>query len=135
MPMVKDPTRLRFRLPGRRRLRRRNDVAALIQARCSVADQRLVVYAGPGPEPGSRMAVSVSKRLGGAVARNRIKRLVREAFRLEQHQLPGGYDYLFVARPGGPVAPNQYRASLRALCLRAVSRVHRKRRGPRAEGE
>jgi ribonuclease P protein component len=46
------------------------------------------------------MAVSVRKNWGGAVARNRVKRLVREAFRTRQFDFPAGYDYIFIINRG-----------------------------------
>ncbi len=51
-----------------------------------------------GGLPGTRLGVTVTRKVGKAVKRNRIKRLVREAFRRERHALPAGLDMVWVAK-------------------------------------
>ena len=57
----------------------------------------LYVFPRPAEEP-PRLGVSVGRKVGGAVVRNRIKRLLREAFRAEARLLPPGTDAVIVAR-------------------------------------
>jgi len=66
----------------------------------SHGNRHLVVYAFPrGGAEQARLGVSVSRKVGGAVDRNRIKRLLREAFAAELPLVPAGHDLVVVARP------------------------------------
>ena len=67
-----------------------------------------------------RLGLSVSRRVGNAVKRNRIKRLIREAFRLQQHDWPGGYDLVVVVRPHGLLTLAEYQK----LLFRAGRGIH-----------
>lgn len=64
----------------------------------SAACPYLVLYAAKNRLGYSRLGITVSVKLGGAVVRNRMKRLLREAYRLHEQELPGGWDFVLVAR-------------------------------------
>ncbi len=81
------------------RIRRASDFRRAYQRRSSAADGLIVVYGYPNGLPHPRLGISASRRLGGAVVRNRWKRLVREAFRLTRSRLPPGIDLVVVPRP------------------------------------
>jgi ribonuclease P protein component len=85
--------------PATRRLSGKLAFSAVFDAKVKESRGPLVVYARPNDLPHPRLGISISRRVGMAVKRNRIKRLLREAFRLMQHDLPVGYDLVIVVRP------------------------------------
>ncbi len=97
--------------PRRRRLSRSAEFERVYRQGRSKANRFLVLYAfprasdEPPPADGPRLGLSVSRRVGGAVERSRVKRVLREAFWAEAPRLPGSADYVIVARPeAGPLA-------------------------------
>ena len=112
----------RHTLPGRMRLGRQKDIDRVFEARCSEADAMLVVYAAGNTVGHPRLAAAVSKRCGNAVKRNRIKRLLREAFRLQQHRLPQGFDYVLLPRSAAAASLDGYLRSLPAVAARSADK-------------
>jgi ribonuclease P protein component len=90
----------------RRRLSRSAEFERVYRQGRSKANRFLVLYAfpradddAPSGDDGPRLGLSVSRRVGGAVERTRVKRVLREAFWAEAERLPAGSDYVVVARP------------------------------------
>jgi ribonuclease P protein component len=84
----------------RGRLTRSADFERVYRQGRSHANRYLVLYVFPRSEEGERrLGVSVSRKVGGAVERNRVKRLLREAFDACTETLPVGHDVVVVARP------------------------------------
>jgi ribonuclease P protein component len=87
----------------RSRLSRSSDFQRIYRQGRSTASRFLVLYWFKRPaelaDEGPRLGLSVSKKLGGAVIRNRVKRLLREAFRANAEQLAKEYDLVVIARP------------------------------------
>ena len=84
------------RFPKSFRIRRTGQFQQVFAARHSAADHAVIVFAAPNDLPHCRLGLSVSKKIGNAVVRNRWKRLIREAFRHSYSDLPTGYDLVVV---------------------------------------
>lgn len=74
----------------------------------------------------SRLGVSVGKRIGNAVRRSRVKRMLRESFRLLRVEMPAGYDLVVSVRPHRPLPLEKYTSAIRE-CWKSIDREHARR--------
>jgi ribonuclease P protein component len=86
-------------LPQPHRLKRSADVTNVQQQGRSWRHQLCILLSQPGSIEASRFAFVASKRVGNAVVRNRVKRLLREAVRLHLDEVQPGWDCVWIARP------------------------------------
>jgi ribonuclease P protein component len=112
------PSTTRYRFPSRLRVKSRQDFDAVFARGKVIADATLVVQVLRDAECETRLGLSLSKKVGNSPVRNRWKRLIREAFRLNYPQLPAGY--MLIIRPRKGAKPEFYsiQQSIRNLARR-----------------
>jgi ribonuclease P protein component len=123
-----DETR-RYRFPRRMRVLNRADFERALRSGPRATDKRLTLWAVPNGRPYPRLGLIVSRRHGDAVTRNRIKRLLRSAFRLSQHDLPRGLDLICSPRAGVRPDLRGCQDSLLLLATRLARQIEKGRRG------
>ena len=114
---------LRLTFPESRRMKTPADFDRCYKRKKSASDAVLVVYACENGLAHPRLGCSVSKKIGGAVVRNRYKRLFREAFRLVQPDLPAGVDLVVIPRGGDEPALETMKESLVKLANQAARKL------------
>ena len=102
------------------RLTHARQFAGVYGAKVQRAAGPLVIFSRPNDLPHPRLGLSVGRRAGNAVTRNRVKRLLREAFRHLQHELPP-LDLVINVRPHEPRDLAAYTALLRDLAARLAA--------------
>jgi len=109
------------------RIRRTSDFERAYRRRAAASDRCLLVFGHANGLGHPRLGLSVGRKLGGAMVRNRWKRLIREAFRQSRDQLPQGVDLVVVPRPGVEPELSELMGSLPRLAAQVASRLERDR--------
>ncbi|MCI0341243.1 MAG: ribonuclease P protein component [Planctomycetales bacterium] len=111
-----------FGLPGTARIRRKRDFASVMGQGRRFGDPLLAAKVLGNRLGQTRLGLAVRRGKGGAVERNRVKRLLREAFRLSLPELPSGYDVVLMPQGvTGRTPLAELSRSLRALLARAAA--------------
>lgn len=105
------------------RLRGRNAFRAVREAGVRESRGPLTLWAVRNALGHHRLGISIGRHVGTAVKRNRIKRLLRESFRLMQHDIPAGYDLVVAVRPHQPLILAEYQKLMMAMLLKAHARL------------
>jgi ribonuclease P protein component len=111
---------------GRGRLSRSAEFDRVFRQGRSHAGRDLVLYVfARGEDEGEpRLGLAVGRKVGGAVERNRVKRVLREAFALESKRLPVGSDAVVIARSGaGELAERSGLAGVRSALAELIDKV------------
>jgi ribonuclease P protein component len=102
------------------RIRSPADYKRVYDLKRSVGDDRLLLFGAWNDLGRSRLGTSVSKKVGNSVRRHYLKRMIREAFRLSQFELPAGLDMVVIPRAQAAVTLDGYLLSIMALTQRYV---------------
>jgi ribonuclease P protein component len=95
----------------------------VFERRRSVSDSWLIVYGCANGLDRLRLGLSVSRKFGGAVQRNRLRRLYREAFRLTRGEMPAGLDLVLIPRSAKAPALADLKKSLPKLVHNLAERL------------
>jgi ribonuclease P protein component len=111
------------------------DFQRIYDRRKSAADADMIVYVKENGLAYTRLGLSVSRKYGGAVQRNRLRRLYREAFRLLKEELPLGLDLVLIPRTNAEPTLDGVKRSLAKLVKQAHKKLLRDAAGPKPESE
>jgi ribonuclease P protein component len=112
----------RFTFGKDKRLTREKDFKAVLSHNLRVSNKLFTLYITENDYGHPRLGISVSRFCGNAVVRNRLKRLLREAFRQSQDQIPADFDYLLIISPSSLLACDSLRGASRKDSLTGLQR-------------
>ncbi|MHC4877315.1 MAG: ribonuclease P protein component [Planctomycetota bacterium] len=117
------PSNSDLSFPKTAKLRRSVDFVAVYDRQCRAGDAHLLIFGLRNELSETRCGLSVSKKHGNAIRRNRLKRLLREAFRLTRHELPVSLDLILIPRKDSGATLEDYCSSLRRLARKLDRRL------------
>jgi ribonuclease P protein component len=115
------PAHPRFTFPRRARLSGMRQFDDVFAERKRIRLGPITVFWRLNSLATSRLGISISRKVGTAPVRNRIKRLLRESFRLAQHKIPTGRDLVIVVHPHKPLALDDYQRHFVDLAVRLAA--------------
>ncbi|HOK39939.1 MAG TPA: ribonuclease P protein component [bacterium] len=89
---------MNFKFKKYEHLKRQKDFEKVFRNGSKKISDKFIIYYIKNNLPYSRIGISIKRKIGKAVKRNRIRRLIREYFRLNKHRFIDRFDFLFVVR-------------------------------------
>jgi ribonuclease P protein component len=87
------------KFPRHERLRKRSEFKKADKNKIArIVTRNLIILAAPTPHPHARIGITVSRKIGVAVKRNRVKRILREVYRRNKQLFPSGFDFILIAK-------------------------------------
>jgi ribonuclease P protein component len=119
---LRETHELDYSLTKADRILKRREFTALSETGQRVQNEQFIALFAPNRRGRSRIGITVTKKVGPAVKRNRIKRIVREYFRLNRHKLVGNWDINLIAkRHIADISSEQTNRSLQNIFERILS--------------
>ena len=116
------PGRLSF--PRDRRIRSGLDFQRIYAGKMKAANSCLLLFAARNSYGRTRIGLSVSRRNGNSIVRHRLRRMLRESYRLEQHHIPEGLDFILIpGRNAQQATIQQFRSAIVSLALRVKKQL------------
>ncbi|MFT3786864.1 MAG: ribonuclease P protein component [Tepidisphaeraceae bacterium] len=114
-----------FAFTRQQHLKRQSDFLRTLKNGLRETRGPIVTHAARSPEgiTKTRIGIRIGRRCGNAVLRNRIKRLLREAFRLTQHDWSAPFDLVITVQPHEPMELADYQAILAKVATKVVQRT------------
>jgi ribonuclease P protein component len=128
------PAASRERFPKGARLLTKREFDAVYQQRCKASDGTLLIFAARNRLDRPRLGLSVSRKVGPAVVRNRLKRWLREAFRSQRAELPSGVDLIVIPQGVERAGFANYRESLLRLSRKLLRKLPAESPDARTDG-
>lgn len=113
-----------FGISNSQRLRTGIEFTRVYDAKQRAGDANLLVFGAANSKDQTRFGLSVSKKHGNAVRRARLKRLLREAFRLSQHELPSGLDLVLIPKQTTSANLQDFQKSLKRAAAKLSRRLN-----------
>ena len=115
---------MRYYFRKQQRVLRGDEFTFALRKGSCAADGTLVMFAvATAPTRQARIGITIPKKAGNAVVRNRWKRLIRESFRIQQDLVPTGHDYIVRPKKGAIASWPEIKKSVPRLTKKAVKKL------------